>query len=59
VILSEMAYTEHGEIAGPLEPPGIPRDHVSITLRESPAQNRGIRGDRAACDIDLGFNVKV
>lgn len=38
---------------------GVPRDHVTITLRESPAENWGIRGGQAACDIDLGFNVHV
>ena len=31
----------------------------SITLRESPTENWGIRGGQAACDVDLGFNVKV
>jgi len=49
----------YGEITGRLEPLGIPRDHVSITLRESAAENWGIRGGQAACDVDLGFNVKV
>jgi phenylpyruvate tautomerase PptA (4-oxalocrotonate tautomerase family) len=38
----------YGEIAGRLKPLGIPRGHVSITLRESPAENWGIRGGRAA-----------
>jgi phenylpyruvate tautomerase PptA (4-oxalocrotonate tautomerase family) len=38
---------------------GIPRDHVSITLRESEAENWGIRGGQAACDIDMGFDVHV
>ncbi len=49
----------YGEIVDRLEPLGIPRDHVSITLRESPAENGGIRGGQAVCDVDLGFNVKV
>jgi phenylpyruvate tautomerase PptA (4-oxalocrotonate tautomerase family) len=47
------------EIVDRLEPLGIPRDHVSITLRESPPENWGIQGGQAACDVDLGFNVKV
>jgi hypothetical protein len=34
-------------------------DHVSVSLRESPTENWGIRGGQAACDVDLGFNVKV
>lgn len=38
---------------------GIPPDHVSVTLRESPAENWGIRGGQAACDVDLGFAVEV
>ncbi|KAA1419846.1 tautomerase family protein [Mumia zhuanghuii] len=37
----------------------IPRDHVTITLREAPAENWGIRGGRAACDVELGFKVDV
>lgn len=38
---------------------GIPRDHVTILVRESDAQNWGIRGGQAACDVDLGFTVTV
>jgi phenylpyruvate tautomerase PptA (4-oxalocrotonate tautomerase family) len=38
---------------------GIPPDHVTILLRESALENWGIRGGRAACDIDLGFDVTV
>lgn len=38
---------------------GIPRDHVLILLRESAAENWGIRDGRAACDVDLGFDVHV
>ena len=38
---------------------GIPRDHVTITLREIEAENWGIRGGRAAVDVDLGFDVNV
>jgi phenylpyruvate tautomerase PptA (4-oxalocrotonate tautomerase family) len=42
-----------------LEVMGIPADHVKILLREIPAQNWGIRGGQAACDVDLGFKVDV
>lgn len=49
----------YAEIVDRLATLGIPRDHVTITLRESPAENWGIRGGQAACDIDLGFNVYV
>ena len=38
---------------------GIPPDHVTVLLRESPAENWGIRGGQAACDVDLGFDVHV
>ncbi len=38
---------------------GIPADHVSITVRDIPAENWGIRGGQAACDVDLGFVVDV
>lgn len=42
-----------------LESLGIPKDHVSILLREAPASDWGIRGGQAACDVDLGFKVNV
>jgi phenylpyruvate tautomerase PptA (4-oxalocrotonate tautomerase family) len=42
-----------------LEPFGIPPDHVLILLHEVPRENRGIRGGRAACDIDVGFKIDV
>lgn len=38
---------------------GIPPDHVTIVLREAPKENWGIRGGKAAVDIDLGFTVEV
>ena len=38
---------------------GIPNNHVKIILREISAENWGIRGGFAACDIDLGFEVNV
>ncbi|MGB6182644.1 MAG: tautomerase family protein [Rhodococcus sp. (in: high G+C Gram-positive bacteria)] len=37
----------------------IPADHITIILRESAAENWGIRGGQAACDIELGFDVNV
>ena len=42
-----------------LEPLGIPRDHVSILVRDAPRENWGIRGGQAASDVDLGFDVNV
>ncbi|HEX3511345.1 MAG TPA: tautomerase family protein [Solirubrobacteraceae bacterium] len=47
------------QIVAGLEPLGVPRDHVSILLREAPLENWGIRGGAAACDVDLGFDVDV
>lgn len=38
---------------------GIPANHVKIMLREITAENWGIRGGFAACDVDLGFEIKV
>lgn len=38
---------------------GIPSDHVLILVRESPAENWGIRGGQAASDVDLGFDINV
>lgn len=42
-----------------LAPFGIPANHIKIMLREITAENWGIRGGFAACDIDLGFEVNV
>ncbi len=46
-------------IVANLEPLGIPRNHVIITLRDIPLTDWGVRGGQAACDVDLGFNLKV
>ncbi|MFT3900366.1 MAG: tautomerase family protein [Gordonia sp. (in: high G+C Gram-positive bacteria)] len=47
------------EIVERLEVLGIPRDHVSVAVRDVPVENWGIRGGQAACDVDLGFDVGV
>ncbi len=47
------------EIVERLEDVGIPRQGVSILLRESPPENWGLNGGRAASDYDLGFEVNV
>lgn len=49
----------YSEIVDSLESLGIPRDHVSILVRDAPRENWGIRGGRAASDVDLGFDVNV
>jgi hypothetical protein len=42
-----------------LKPFGIPKDHILIVLRESKAENWGVQGGQAGCDVDLGFKVDV
>lgn len=42
-----------------LEPFGVPGTDIKIVLVEVPAENWGIRGGHAACDIELGFDVRV
>lgn len=42
-----------------LEPFGVPAKDVKIVLVEVPAENWGVRGGHAACDIDLGFEIRV
>ena len=46
------------EIVQRLAPLGIPADEVFVVLHEPPLENWGM-GGQAACDIDLGFNLKV
>jgi len=46
-------------IVNNLEKFGIPKNHVKIMLREITAENWGIRGGQAACDVDLGFKIDV
>lgn len=38
---------------------GIPADQIRILLRESRAENWGIRGGIPASEVDLGFKVDV
>ncbi len=38
---------------------GVPPLDVKITLIEVPLENWGIRGGHAACDVDLGYAVRV
>lgn len=55
----EAKRSLYKEIVNRLEPFGIPRDHVKITLREIPRENWGIRGGQAGCDVELGFKIDV
>jgi len=38
---------------------GIPPECVLIRLFELPAENFGVRGGQALCDVDLGYSVDV
>jgi hypothetical protein len=38
---------------------GIPPECVLIRLHELPAENFGVRGGQALCDVDLGYPVNV
>ena len=51
--------TLYAEIVGRLEPLGIPRDHVTITVRDLDRESWGVRGGQAASDVDLGFEIEV
>jgi phenylpyruvate tautomerase PptA (4-oxalocrotonate tautomerase family) len=42
-----------------LEPFGVPANDVKIVPVEVPPENWGLRGGRAACDVDLGFELRV
>jgi len=39
--------------------PGIPPDHVLIVLHEPPLSDWGIRGGKAATDVQIGFRLDV
>ena len=39
--------------------PGIPGEDIMIILHESPLENWGIRGGKAASEVDLGFKIDV
>ena len=47
------------EIVGRLGAAGVPPLDVLICLREIPQENWGVRGGLAACDVNLGFDVRV
>ena len=38
---------------------GIPPDHIKVLLRESAAENWGVRGGVPASEVDLGFKIDV
>jgi phenylpyruvate tautomerase PptA (4-oxalocrotonate tautomerase family) len=42
-----------------LEPFGVPPNDVKIILIEVAAESVGMRGGSAACDLDIGYEIKV
>ena len=42
-----------------LEPFGVPPGDVRIILHEVPLENVGMRGGKAAVDLELGYEVSV
>ncbi|WP_315834694.1 tautomerase family protein [Bradyrhizobium prioriisuperbiae] len=42
-----------------LEPFGISAHDIKIVLKEVPLANVGMRGGRAACDIDISYDIQV
>jgi hypothetical protein len=46
-------------IVNNLEPFGVPSNDVKIILIEVAAENVGMRGGVAACDLDIGYEIRV
>jgi hypothetical protein len=42
-----------------LAPLGIPADCILIKLHEMDAENVGVRGGQAVCDVDVGYPVNI
>jgi hypothetical protein len=42
-----------------LEPFGVPPGDVRIILNDIPLENVGMRGGKAAADLELGYEVSV
>lgn len=47
------------EVTSRLGALGIPRDHITVIVRDIDTTSWGIRGGQAASDVDLGFDVNV
>ncbi|MDE2367717.1 MAG: tautomerase family protein [Burkholderiales bacterium] len=46
-------------LAERLEAFGIPRQCLLVKIHELPAENFGVRGGQALCDVELGYPVDV
>lgn len=49
----------YGSIVRNLEKVGVTPEDVFIILNDIPMENWGIRGGKAACDIDFSFKIDV
>jgi phenylpyruvate tautomerase PptA (4-oxalocrotonate tautomerase family) len=49
----------YGELCSRLSSLGIPPNDLLVIIHDVPLESWGTRGGKAACDIDLGFEVKV
>jgi phenylpyruvate tautomerase PptA (4-oxalocrotonate tautomerase family) len=49
----------YGELASRLAAIGIAPADLLVVVHDLPLENWGIRGGKAACDVDLGFQVRV
>ncbi|MGU3438250.1 tautomerase family protein [Actinomycetes bacterium M1A6_2h] len=38
---------------------GVPKDHITVIVRDIPTDSWGIAGGHAATDLDLGFDINV
>jgi phenylpyruvate tautomerase PptA (4-oxalocrotonate tautomerase family) len=47
------------EMASRLESVGIPAADLMVVVHDVPLENWGVRGGQAACDIDLGFEIRT
>ena len=47
------------ELVSRLAPLGIPPNDLLVVVHDVPLESWGTRGGKAACDIDLGFQIKV
>lgn len=42
-----------------LEPLGVPANDIKIILIELEPSDVGMRGGRAACDLELGYEIEI
>jgi len=51
--------TLYQELVSRLAPLGIPGNDLLVIVHDVPLESWGTRGGKAACDIDIGFQIKV